>query len=163
MGQSKQSHHGAPKQIEFIARGVLTDAGRVLLCRNDKHGYWYLPGGHIECSESAAAALTREIEEELGWRVRIGPCLLIQEQIFEQRGRPRHEVTIVFHVEHSPEAPDQRSSPPTSREPGISFEWVDLAVIPDLDLRPTAQKAWLAAGGETGALDRPAWISAESA
>jgi ADP-ribose pyrophosphatase YjhB (NUDIX family) len=52
------------KEIEFLARGVFRDGGRVLVCRNRKKGNCYLPGGHIEWNESAPAALAREMREE---------------------------------------------------------------------------------------------------
>jgi len=127
----------------------------VLLCRNLKHGYLYLPGGHVECNESASAACAREIHEELGWDCAAGPLLLVTEQIFTQKGRQRHEYTLVFHVEH-PRGLDD--SDPPGLEPKIAFEWADLAAVPDLDIRPDSIKAWLAAAGELGGLDRPGWI-----
>ena len=49
--------------IELIARGVFVRGGAVLLCQNVKHGYYYLPGGHVEFGEAAAVALAREIDD----------------------------------------------------------------------------------------------------
>ncbi|HBS29529.1 MAG TPA: hypothetical protein DEB06_08795 [Phycisphaerales bacterium] len=145
------------ERIELIARGLLAAESRVLLCRNLKHGYFYLPGGHVECSESASDACAREFHEELGWAVRPGPLLLVTEQQFCQNDKERHEVTLVFHVEHS-ERPPTPSPDPVSREPKIGFEWIELAALPDVDLRPPAVKAWLIAGADSAGLDRPGWI-----
>lgn len=149
------SKRGSPEAIEVIARGLIQAGSRVLLCRNRKHGYLYLPGGHVECNESAAAACAREIREEIGWLCAAGPLLLVTEQLFTQNNRRRHEYTLVFHVEHTggADAPN-----PPSLEPKIAFEWVDLASLPDLDVRPEAVKAWLVAGGDLGGSDRPGWI-----
>jgi 8-oxo-dGTP diphosphatase len=47
----------------------------VLLVRVRDNAHWYLPGGTIECDESAEAALIREIDEELG--VTIDPASVI--------------------------------------------------------------------------------------
>jgi ADP-ribose pyrophosphatase YjhB (NUDIX family) len=44
-----------PTRIEVIARGVMFHEEHVLLCQNCKHGYYYLPGGHVEPGEAAAA------------------------------------------------------------------------------------------------------------
>jgi 8-oxo-dGTP diphosphatase len=130
--------------IEFIARGVLIDSSRILLCRNIAGGYYYLPGGHVEHGEPAAAALRRELQEEGAIAATIGPCLLVHESSFEARGRKYHEINVVFHVERfEPEA-----KAIASVEPDISLDWIDLASVVDLDVRPDAIKAWLASGAE---------------
>lgn len=159
---------------EVIARGLLIMHGRVLLCRNLGKNYFYLPGGHVEFGEPAAAALEREFLEETGRVVRAGACVLVSEHAFTQGKRPRHELNLVFHVEHvAPEvtAKGRRSTRPAtprkskpgskgkvfhvehdlprfqSLEKDIGFEWVDLAAIVDLDLRPVMVRAWLSSGG----------------
>ena len=59
-----------------VVAGVLRDpAGRVLVAQRarGKHlaGLWEFPGGKVESGESAAAALRRELREELGVAVRV--------------------------------------------------------------------------------------------
>src|SRR5439155_26725945 len=101
------------------ARGLLTDGSRVLLCQNTEQGYFYLPGGHVEFGEPAAAALRRELEEEAGLQAKIGACVLVTEGFFQTRGKSHHEINVVFHVEQG-EDPETRIS---SREKGIEFAW----------------------------------------
>ncbi|MCL4221488.1 MAG: NUDIX domain-containing protein [Phycisphaerales bacterium] len=140
--------------IELIARGVLVHHSKVLVCRNLKHGYCYLPGGHVEFAERAADALSRELREEAGLESRVGAFLIGTEEVFESGRRLHHEVNLVFHVEQL----GDESSPPTtvsSKEPGISFGWIDLAALHEADLRPASIKAWLLAGGN----DVTRWIS----
>ena len=65
-----------PRAVTEVAVGVLLRAdGRVLLADRPQGkpyaGYWEFPGGKIEAGESVAAALARELHEELG--VDIGP------------------------------------------------------------------------------------------
>lgn len=130
------------RSIEFIARGLAIRDGRVLLCRNVKHGYYFLPGGHVEFGETAGDAIVREFKEESGSTVACGPAALVAEHLFERKKGPCHEVNVVFHVElHGVEI--------KSLESKIEFEWVDLAQLNELDLRPTSIKAWLIAGGRT--------------
>ncbi len=64
-----------------VACGVLVDgAGRVLLAQRPEGkiaaGWWEFPGGKIEAGETALAALTRELAEELGVTVRAAEPLI---------------------------------------------------------------------------------------
>jgi 8-oxo-dGTP diphosphatase len=129
--------------IEFIARGVLSHGSKILLCRDVAGGYYYLPGGHVEFGESAGAAVVRELQEEGGLAAREGECLLVHENLFEARGRRHHEVNVVFHVKHDGDPEAIRSL-----EKEIELEWVEAAAVVDLDVRPSAIKAWLASGAQ---------------
>lgn len=65
--------------IQVAAGLILDEAGRLLACRRPegKHlgGKWEFPGGKVEDGESPAAALVRELEEELGVTVETGRAL----------------------------------------------------------------------------------------
>jgi 8-oxo-dGTP diphosphatase len=125
--------------IELIARALLIQHGRILLCRSIAGDYYYLPGGHVDFGEPAAAALERELMEEGGISARASGCLLVHESTFETRGRKQHELNVVFHVELESPAADAIKS----LEPEIELIWLDLAAIVETDLRPVAMKAWL--------------------
>lgn len=130
----------APRPLEPIARGVLRRGSRVLLCRNMKHGYFYLPGGHVDPGETFAAACEREFREETGLEVAAGTCGLVAEVAFGPPGDRRHELNIVFHVEHAAGfAPEDVPS----HEEGIDFQWVEIAALAETDLRPLPILAWL--------------------
>lgn len=156
-----------PKKIETIARGVMACGSKVLLCRDREKGYFYMPGGHVEPGELAVEALARELHEEAGLvRVNIGTCALVFEQRFTQNGKARHEISLVFHVEHAA-LPDGTPLPlgtaaaqvqdVPSLESHIEFVWIEAAALSEVDLRPLSMKAWLMSGS-TG-LARPAWMS----
>lgn len=135
-----------PNHVELIARGILLHGSRVLVCQDKKHGYMFLPGGHIEFSESAAAALEREFLEECGLKVKTKSLALVSEGVFKTKKKTHHELNLVFHVEHPP-SPKLKSV--KSKEEHIAFRWLDLAALPDLDLRPLAAKAFLIALTDT--------------
>ena len=152
------------KHTELIARGLILDGSRVLLCQDVKHGYYYLPGGHIEFGERGADALARELMEEAGLKSSVGRLLLAIESTFVQKGKDRHELSLMFHVEHiaDPDHPaaDAGGGLPEVRslEDQIAFEWVEIAALPETDLRPLGIKAWIVAGGgESG--EGATWVS----
>jgi 8-oxo-dGTP diphosphatase len=64
-----------PTVVLVVAVALIDSAGRVLMQRrpaNRAHGgLWEFPGGKVEAGESLEAALSREIDEELGVRIDI--------------------------------------------------------------------------------------------
>jgi ADP-ribose pyrophosphatase YjhB (NUDIX family) len=68
--------------------GVLVEGAgptaRALLVKRGRppgEGRWSLPGGRVEAGERLAAALVREMREETGLDVEVGPLVLIAELI----------------------------------------------------------------------------------
>jgi mutator protein MutT len=55
-------------------KGVLIWNGGIVLLKNERDE-WELPGGKLEVSESLEGCLTREIAEETGIEVEVGPLL----------------------------------------------------------------------------------------
>jgi 8-oxo-dGTP diphosphatase len=62
----------------FVAAGVLffDDADRILLVQPTYKDHWDIPGGYVETGETPAQAAAREIREELGLEVAVGPLLV---------------------------------------------------------------------------------------
>lgn len=62
----------------YVAAGVLffDDAGRILLVQPTYKDYWDIPGGYVETGETPAQAAAREVREELGIEVPVGPLLV---------------------------------------------------------------------------------------
>lgn len=128
------------------------------MCRSTTSGHYYLPGGHIEFAEPASQALKRELIEETGQHITVGPLLLTTENTFNDGKQDHHEINLVFHAEladsqlfHVEQLGDGQFGGGLprveSREPHIAFEWIDLAAVSGLDIRPMQIRAWLASGG----------------
>mgnify|MGYP002039551163 CR=1 FL=1 len=62
-----------------VVAGVVVRDGRVLVARRGPGmtaaGEWECPGGKVEAGETDADALVRELDEELGIGVEVGPFL----------------------------------------------------------------------------------------
>jgi 8-oxo-dGTP diphosphatase len=123
--------------IEVITRGVCIVEGYVLLCHGRGHDNTYLPGGHIEVGESAATALEREIKEELGVAASAGAFLGAVENQFKQKGRPVHEINLLFHLEIPGLKPG--AGIPVAEE-WLDFRWAPLESLADTNLQPQVMR-----------------------
>jgi 8-oxo-dGTP diphosphatase len=101
--------------------------GRVLAAlRPGAEGGWEFPGGKVEPGESDRAAAVREIEEELGVRITVGPALEGEQPIGDK---------YVLRV-YLAELTDHWS--PTLRE-HAEIRWVRAADLGTLDWLPADQ------------------------
>ena len=57
---------------------ILDTEQRILIVKPTYREKWLLPGGIVEAQESPGAACVREVEEELGLKVRLGPLLCVE-------------------------------------------------------------------------------------
>jgi 8-oxo-dGTP diphosphatase len=90
------------RQVRVVA-AVIRRGGRILITRRHGHaergGQWEFPGGKVEAGEDEPAALRREILEELGCEVAVGPLVTRTSHRY-----PDLEVELAFFVcELSPE------------------------------------------------------------
>jgi 8-oxo-dGTP diphosphatase len=80
-------------EIEGLARprvaagGLFTDeTGRVLLVKPTYKDGWEIPGGYVQPGETPRAAVAREIVEELGVALPVGPLLVADWAPSEREG-----------------------------------------------------------------------------
>jgi ADP-ribose pyrophosphatase YjhB (NUDIX family) len=62
-----------------VSAGVLfvDEQDRVMLVQPTYKPYWDIPGGYVEAGETPLAASVREVHEELGLHVAVGPLLTV--------------------------------------------------------------------------------------
>lgn len=63
----------SPRHSVSVAGIVLNSAGQILVIQRRDNGQWQPPGGVLELGESIDAGVRREILEETGIRVTVGP------------------------------------------------------------------------------------------
>ncbi len=126
--------------IHVLSRAVIIKDGKFLMCVNSKNNFYFLPGGHVEHGESAAYALERELEEELGLVCTIQRFLGCFEYSFIPNNPDKchsHEYNFIYLVD----VPDLVSSAaPQSPEDHTVFAWVAVTALHDVDFKPQALK-----------------------
>lgn len=58
-----------------VSAVIFDDAGRLLLMHRSDNDHWTIPGGNLEIGESVTQALRREVREETGLDVSVGPLV----------------------------------------------------------------------------------------
>lgn len=78
---------------------VVIDDGRVLLVKRSQpplKGDWSLPGGAVEVGETLASAIQREVLEETGLVVSVGPIVEVLDRIHADReGRVEYHYVLI--------------------------------------------------------------------
>jgi 8-oxo-dGTP diphosphatase len=93
------------KRQRIAAYGVARDVeGRLLLARASPaltlRGRWFLPGGGVQHGESPPDSLRREMEEESGLTVSLGPLLEVLSDVRTiPDGTSLHTVRLIYRVE----------------------------------------------------------------
>jgi 8-oxo-dGTP diphosphatase len=81
---------------------VIVQDGRVVLIKRKFEplaGQWSLPGGTLELGESLAAGVAREIQEETGLEVAVGPVVEVFDRIlFDPDARVRYHFVLIDYL-----------------------------------------------------------------
>jgi 8-oxo-dGTP diphosphatase len=86
-----------PQQPVVGVGAVILIEGRVVLVRRahpPMEGQWTLPGGTVELGETLEAALIREMREEIGLEIEIGPVV----EVFDRIERDADDRVRFHHV-----------------------------------------------------------------
>jgi mutator protein MutT len=81
---------------------VIVDDGKVVLIRRKYEplkGHWSLPGGMVEVGETLESALTREMQEETGLVVDVGPVIEVFDRItHDEQRRVRYHFVLIDYL-----------------------------------------------------------------
>lgn len=89
--------------FRYRAAAVICRDRQILMATNPSVNYLYSIGGAVHLGETSIEAVTREVEEETGIRMRVSRLLFIHENFFTEpcAGRPRawHEIALYYSME----------------------------------------------------------------
>ena len=140
----------------LAVKGVLLRGGRLLLLRRRSDlaiwpGLWDLPGGGVERADTLEGALVREVQEETGFRVRVGPLLDVSLQWVPVRGEePFPSVASCFRC-----STRTRAAPRLDPSEHSDYAWVNRRDIGKLATVPYQRRIMERALICNGSSERP--------
>lgn len=119
-----------------MAAGVLVERGRVLVARRKQGahlaGLWELPGGKCEEGEDPKDALARELREETGVEVRVGPPVCVTfHRYAPTEGHAAKAVLLLFY-----EVTRAQGSPEPAPIDVAELMWADAKELGALEFPP---------------------------
>jgi len=130
--------------INIIVRAIIVHENHVLFTTvtNENKEFskdiYFLPGGHVDYKESAIDALYREIYEEMSIDVKQCTFKGALECTWDRKGKPYHEINLVYHVEidglslqHPPTPMDHKYH---------QFVWVKMEDLEKITILPKSLK-----------------------
>ena len=89
------------KSIRNTVKALIKDDNKILVLEEvyKNKTYYHLPGGGIEYLEEAENALIREVDEEIGFKIKAFSFYKLISNIFELDDMKAHEVVQVYNVE----------------------------------------------------------------
>ncbi len=124
---SSSKSAAAPQELpDVLAAGAVVRSGkRVLLVHRPRYDDWSFPKGKLDRGEHALAAAVREVEEETGLKVRLGPALPDQRYSMGKRMKK-----VNYWVGHTLAGDDISTYWPNTEIDDL--RWVSIAKAPEL-------------------------------
>ena len=153
----------AQRPVRTAARAIIVEDDALLVVEyEDARGPWFLlPGGGQLHEETLADCLVREVREELGVDVRVGPLRHVREFISTQHpdshlGPGFHQVEVLFEASIVGEV--RPHMPATADRLQRGVRWLPLADLGPHRLHPLTLRDALASQGSAGSL--PGYLGA---
>jgi 8-oxo-dGTP diphosphatase len=93
--------HEFPDSPVVGVGAVVVKDGKALIVKRahePRKGEWSLPGGRVELGEALVDAVRREIKEETGLDIAVGPIVEVLDRVHHHDGRVRYHFVIVDYL-----------------------------------------------------------------
>lgn len=123
-------------RFNYRVAGVLLRGNRILLHKEEKDLYWYLPGGRCELMEASAETLVREFREEANATIEVQRLLWVIENFYNAHGETFHELGL-YHLVTSNDI-DMREEFTGVEANGniLYFRWFDIDALDSVRVLP---------------------------
>lgn len=91
------------EKFNYRVCAILIHGSKILVMRDERSPYFYLPGGRVTMGETAEQAVIREVREELGITVKISRPLWLNQAFFTEDVDKLHyhEICVYFLIDFS--------------------------------------------------------------
>ena len=134
-------------KIEDLDYEVIRVKGLVVNSKNEvliafNNNTYQFPGGHVELDEDTDMAVKREMQEELGYPIKVKKLIAINQNFFKtEEGKPFHEIGFYYIVEAEDETnvnPNDytREELDKGKIQHLEFKWSTLDELKRADFMP---------------------------
>lgn len=129
-------------KFKFRVCGILEHNNKYLTVRINENRFYCLPGGHVELDEDTDMAAKREMQEELGYPIKVKKLIAINQNFFKtEEGKPFHEIGFYYIVEAEDETnvnPNDytREELDKGKIQHLQFKWSTLEELKKADFMP---------------------------
>lgn len=134
---------GDEYKLNIRAAGIIIHDNKILLHRNKQDEHYCIVGGRIQIGEDSKTTVEREMEEEIGKKVKVKNFFATVENFFtDSEGIKFHEFMFIYKAEFVNEE-DRKIDYTLKNLEGqgyLQYEWIDIDKIDEINLQPKILK-----------------------